>query len=554
VSARPHRPTRRLLDRVRTLALTAAAVALLPHPLPAQDLASAERAGWLVVPFEVTDPTARTYWLGEGAAALVDGGLARLGLRLLPREARVRALEELRLPTTVSLTRATYIRVAELLGAGVAVFGRVSTDERELTLVVRRLELATGQLSPEIVERGQLLELSSICERAARRLHPAGRPAAATAAAVTPPLEAFETYVKALLAARPDVRTRLLEAALERAPSLDPARLALWEALTDLDEHAEALAAAEAVPAASPLAREARFAAAQSLMALARYDEAFTLLTRLAEARPEAAVFNNLGVIQMRRDWTPHTGRPTYFFNKAAELEPDDADLCFNLGYAYWVDRDSRGAIYWLREAVRRDPADADAHMVLAAALEAAGGSGEAARERALAQQLSARFGGSAARGGEAVPRGLERLRPTLSSWHPVRFDAALRAAAQANQLDLVQFHLDRARRFADEHRDGDAEPELRRVLFLSPYHPVANLLVGRLYLRSGRVAEAVAAFRIALWSEETAEAHAALAEALIESQDLAGARAAVRNALELDPEHAAARALLSRLDAGEIK
>ena len=38
----------------------------------------------------------------------------------------------------------------------------------------------------------------------------------------------------------------------------------------------------------------------------------------------------------------------------------------------------TRAAIYWLREAVRRDPADADAHYVLAAALQAAGSTVEA--------------------------------------------------------------------------------------------------------------------------------------------------------------------------------
>ena len=50
--------------------------------------------------------------------------------------------------------------------------------------------------------------------------------------------------------------------------------------------------------------------------------------------------------------------------------------------------------------------------------------------------------------------------------------------------------------------------------MYLSPYHAEAHLLLGRAYLRSGRVADAVDAFKIAVWSEDSPAARAALAEA----------------------------------------
>jgi len=62
--------------------------------------------------------------------------------------------------------------------------------------------------------------------------------------------------------------------------------------------------------------------------------------------------------------------------------------------------------------------------------------------------------------------------------------------------------------------RDADAIGELRRAVYLSPYHAEAHLLLGRAYLRSGRVADAVDAFKIAVWSEDSPAARAALAEA----------------------------------------
>ena len=42
-----------------------------------------------------------------------------------------------------------------------------------------------------------------------------------------------------------------------------------------------------------------------------------------------------------------------------------DPDYYFNLGYTYWQQRDIQASIYWLREALRRSPADGQAHFVL---------------------------------------------------------------------------------------------------------------------------------------------------------------------------------------------
>ena len=74
-------------------------------------------------------------------------------------------------------------------------------------------------------------------------------------------------------------------------------------------------------------------------------------------------------MIQLRRGGAPQTGQPTVYFNKAADADATEPDFFFNLGYAYWSQRDAGAAIYWLREAVRRNPADGEAHYVLGAVL-----------------------------------------------------------------------------------------------------------------------------------------------------------------------------------------
>jgi tetratricopeptide (TPR) repeat protein len=262
---------------------------------------------------------------------------------------------------------------------------------------------------------------------------------------------------------------------------------------------------------------------------------------------PAATVANAIGVAELRRTAAHQPGRATYYFSQASQLDPSDGDLFFNLGYAYWLDKDPRASIYWLREAVRRNPADGDAHFILGVALQQTGADAEAARERELATRLSSKYRGWESRGGDSVPRGLERLHEELIPAR-ARIDALVTIAGQRDQENLAAFHLDAGRRAYQREADREAIQELRRALYLSPYLAEAHLLLGRLYLRGGRPAEAVEALKISLWSEETLAAHVSLAEALLQSQDQAAARAEIDRALALDPTSTEALALKLKL------
>ena len=524
---------------------------------PAQTPVPAVRV--LVVPFESDATLARTYWIGEGAAVLVADDLAAGGVSAMTREQWARALDELHLPAAMPLTRATLIRVGTLFGATHLVFGGVTIDGSDIAVRARPLSLSEGIPLAEIAEKGAITDLFAVCQRVAGRVAAAvggGDGASDRPAPAGPPLDAFEAYVKGLLAQAPESRRLLLRQAVEKAPGYARAQLALWAVEMQLAQPEAALQAANAVPAASALSREARFAAARSLIDLMRYDEAYSKLWSLADERFDAAVLNNLGVIQIRRAPTPQTGTPAYYFTKATEQDGDDPDLFFNLGYAYALDRNAEAAVYWLREAVRRDAADGDAHYVLAAALHAFGATAEAARERELARRLSARYEEAERRSAasEQVPRGLERLKETLEPLHTARFDRAVIDATQREQKEMATFYVERARRLSAEGRNGEALAELRRALFVVPYHVEALLLSARVDLRLGQARDAVDTARIALWTQESAEAHLVLAEALLEAKDTPAARAEAERALALDPASADAKALLARIDAARAR
>jgi Tfp pilus assembly protein PilF len=195
---------------------------------------------------------------------------------------------------------------------------------------------------------------------------------------------------------------------------------------------------------------------------------------------------------------------------------------------------------------VRRNPTDADAHLVLAAELEQSGSTVEAGRERELGRQLS-KDPETAGRG--AVPRGLERIQQDLGAYRGPTVGQAVASTVQRDQQNAAQFYLDRGRRLFEAEQDHDAMEELKRAVFLSPYEADAHLLIGRIHLRAGRPRDAVDALKISIWSRDTAPAHVALGEAYLKLNDTAAAKTEAQKALALDPSSAEAKELIDKID-----
>jgi tetratricopeptide (TPR) repeat protein len=349
--------------------------------------------------------------------------------------------------------------------------------------------------------------------------------------------------------------------AIRDYPAFDRARLALWDVRHEQDDHAGALEAVTPVTGDTPAARRARLRAGVSLLEMQQYAEAAGAFTELLEpsilehTRPApvefAPVLNNLGIVQLRRGASPRAGSAIYYLTRAADADPDEVDYQFNLGYAYVLERNHDAAVYWLREAVRRDVADADAHYLLAIALHALGNGVEASRERDLARQLSSRYealdAASAPRLAD-LPTAVERIRSDLGSGR-AGAGPAIASSVQREQRDAAAFHLARAQELFDNEQDREAMLELRRAVFLSPYDAAAHVLIGRIHLRAGRPADAVEALKIAIWSEETVEARMALAEAYLLGRNAERARAELERALMLEPDSAEARRLLDTIN-----
>lgn len=535
------------MRRVSAAAVLTLSVAGIVRPAAAQTTTVPGRM--LVMPFENVTRDSRIIWLSEASAVLLADDLNAFGVNAITREERREAFDRLQVPPAASLTDATVIRIGQLVGASQVVVGTLQLEGDTLVVQARSIGLEAARVQSHVSERGTLPALFDLFQRVARRVAPAGSRTTDEVGRANPPIAAFENYVKGLLAETPGTAINYLNAALQADARFDRARLALWEVYDEQAEHERALTAVAPVEASSPWARRARFRTGLSQINLNRYDDAFATFKALSDQRPTAAALNNLGVVQLRRPGVTQAGTPAFYFNKAAEADATGPDYFFNLGYAYWSDRDTQAAIYWLREAVRRAPADGDAHYVLGAALMAAGNAREANREKELARRLSSTYAEWDKRpAADPVPKRLERVKNDIELPHARGLEDTLASGGQRDQQELARFYLERARRLFQQETDTEALAELNRALFLAPYDPEAHLLVGRIHLRGGRVREAIDALKISLWSAETADAHAVLAQAYLEAKDTVSARAEAEKALAIDPASADARAVMERL------
>jgi len=454
---------------------------------------------YLVIPFDNAQREARLYWLSEGSAVALTDDLLALGARAITREDRLRAFESLNVPPVASLSHATVIRLGQLVGASHVVIGGFEQRQGTLHIRARAIRLDTGRMLPEVVAQGPLSQLLHIYAGVARQLAGTGGMTVEQIEDGQPPLAAFEQYIKGVLAESPATKIGYLQEALEVFPRFERARLAQWDVYTEQGEHRRALEVAGAVPGSHPLARRARFLAATSLISLQQYDDAFAALTDLNRQKADPAILNNAGIVQLRRK--APLPRAAHYFSEASKLDPDDPDLFFNLGYAHFTDGNPSDASHWLREAVRRNPADDEAHYALGVALQAAGSDAEASREKELARQLSSHWADrEKASSGNAMPPDLERLKSELVEPGTLRVESVIVAAEQREQQELATFHLDRGRRMFEQERDAEAIAELRRAIYLMPYHPEAHYQLARAFERSGRKREAVDSLKIAVW------------------------------------------------------
>jgi len=371
-------------------------------------------------------------------------------------------------------------------------------------------------------------------------------------------LDAFEHYIRGLLAGEDEARLRELREAARLEPEWPDPDFALGEVYFTRRDCNSALPWYARLPKTHDRYPEAVFATGVCRLLLGqpdRAEEVFASLqnglrTSMVSGADLPEILNDLAIARARQGKVAEAQTD---LRRAAELDPDEDDYVFNLGLLALQGNDPAAAADHFREAVEREPDNPEDRAMLILSLERAGKKSEAEQERETARETFGPNGLPAIRAdakGDFVTR-LDRLKTELDI-------TALRAGLvsgpstngpeAAESSDTPAAHIRRARQELSAGHAEAAEKEFRAALAEDPGNAAAHRGLGEIYRRQGKMEDAVKELQASLTARDSAVVRTLLARIYLEQKKPNLARAEVERALKLAPNYAEAKQLLEHL------
>ncbi len=545
---------------------TPSAIAQQPVPRNHAAAPSGYQPGvYLVFPFENAGSSPRLEWLGEGLEELTIQRLSAAGEQVYSHAGRIAELERYGLPHSSKLSHATMLQAAEDLDADFVIFGKFTANGTSLTIEARVLRVNPTTLLPPLWETGALDTLMDLNGRLVWRMLSAGDPhyplnfAEFSKRQRPLRLDAFEHYIRGLLAGEDDARLRELREAARLEPDWPEPDFSLGEAYYARRDCNSALPWYARVPKTHGRYAEAVFATGVCRLLLGQPDRAEEAFASLQEELKKnmfsgadlPEILNDLAIARARQGKLPAAQTD---LRRAAELDPDEDDYAFNLGLLALQANDAAAAAGYFREAVAREPDNPEDRAMLIVSLEKAGKKSEADQERETALEAFGPNGLPEIRldaKNDFVPRmiriktelDVNAFRAGLESPEP-----GASAAAASESSDTPAGYIRRARQeLSAGHVDG-AEKEFRAALAGDSRNAAAHLGLGEIDRRQGKMDDAVRELQASLEARDSAVVRTMLAKIYLEQKKPDLARTEVERALKLAPNYAEAKQLLEHL------
>ena len=527
--------------------------------LGAQEPGSSSSAVFLVFPFENASRSVRYDWLGEGLEELTIERLNAAGLRVFTHEERLTELERYGLPASGKYSRAMMLRIAEDLNADYILFGSYNIDGKSLGVDAQLLRVHPAGLLPPVQESGSLDGLMDVHTRAVWRLLSASDPAYPLSLAEFTRrqrplrLDAFEHCIRGLLAAEDEQKIRSLREAARLEPTWTAPAFALAQVYFARRDCANAIAWLGRIPPSDEKSVQATFLLGVCHLYRNEPGRALTVFQALSDRLRRSfggsyelpELLNNLAVAQSRG------GKPAGSeseLERARQLDPDDEDYSFNLALLKLRANHPGAAVAPLRDAVSREPEDAEARALLVVALERSGQKEAADAERAAAP-ADFREKTAASLKPDALAR-LDRVKTRLdTSVLKLAVESGPEDAAASNGMNgNSPTHAKRARQLLSAGKVDEAGQEYQAALAQNPKDAAAHRGLAEVHRRGGRLDEAVAEMQASLSLRDGAAARTELARLYLEQKKPDLARAELERALRIAPGYTEARQLLARL------
>lgn len=337
----------------------------------------------LVLPFANATSNRQLDWVGDSISEILIESLAAENVEVVAPEVRDQAMDDAGLRRYALITRASAIEAAIQANASLVLYGSFEVRQTAAGSGSAALLRIHAHLldARRLVRRGSFLvekplaELSraqtSLAWQALRALRPDwllseeefGRSHPAVR------LDALENYARGLRAENLEQKHRFLATAARLAPDFSPALYQLGRLnLLGFRDYSAAASWFERVNSSDIHYLESVFYLGYCRYRTGEFAAAAAAYRRLAAVAPLPEVLNNLGAVLLRLN----DPEALTALRSAAEANPADPDIAFNLGYALWRNGSFDEAAEALRRSLQAGD-DANATVLLGRCLQRQG-------------------------------------------------------------------------------------------------------------------------------------------------------------------------------------
>jgi tetratricopeptide (TPR) repeat protein len=491
--------------------------------------------------------------MSEAFAEVLSRRLAGPGRFVLNRDELNQAYEQSGIPANTTLTLATEYKVAETLGVNWAVVGSFKVIGRQLTAQAQLLDVPGLKLYPAIKESGSLTDLIgiqteivwTILKRYDADFH--GGNEEEFARLFQPlPLDAFENYIRGILAQDNESKIEFLRTAARLNPSDHRAAFALGQWYFQRRDYADSALWFQKLDGRDPKYLNSVFFRGVDDFFLGDNLAAEAAFKSLAAQLPLNEVWNNLGVLESRRgDYEAALAS----FERSYQGDPTDATYSYNLGACYADLKQYQEAATYLQKALSENPSDLGARTLLAYALNK---QGNRQGSRAQLQWVSEHEGRAMADlNDDILPE--PRIKKTYNGEAFRLLSVAINNSLDAKLAKLppeesARVHIVRGDEFIKEGLFPEAVRQLSEAVSLTPDDSAAHLFLGEAYELHGEHQKAIDQLQTSLKLYNSAVTHLWLAHAYFSLREFTQALDESKDALSLDPGNPDATRLLESI------
>jgi Tfp pilus assembly protein PilF/TolB-like protein len=503
----------------------------------------------LVMPFENHSKAPGLEWISEAFPEVLSQRMASQQMYVISREDRTYAFDHAGIPGAARPSRATTYSVAEQMDADYVVFGDYDFDGKTFTAKAQLLDMKKLRLAPMVQSSGPLTSLiDTQTDLAWQLLNQLPTPPAMTrqqflSASKPIRLDAFENYIRGVIATNRQQKTKYFREAIRLNPNYTLAILQLGRLYYDGHEYESAASWLARIPKDDANVGEANFLLGMAEFYRGNYDKAYAAFSFLAARLPLTEVYNNLGVVDARRG---RRAPSIAYFTKAVTADPSDPDYRFNLALALYKNGDNTGAAQQLREELQRRPNDGEAKNLLENINR---GINAPSAPAAGTQILGVPPGASQVH----IP--LERIKRNYDEASYRQLEVEIHnlteeRLARSDRKSHSTYHADRGKDMLARGSAAEAESEFREAISLDYNNAAAHAGMARAMEQTGDSFNARSEAQTSVRLQPNADAYLVLARLNLQQNQMDAASDAVRNALKLEPGNSAAQALQRDLTA----